>query len=127
MPAAGAIGVVKRLSTKSGKRMIAFKNEVELMSKLRHRNLMRILGCFVELVEKMLIYKYIQWLRTPRGQSLLMVLLIKRISLKMSLAAPNTEGKLWKNTMEGSVTVDFYVLLAIDPLAVVLRWKGLGR
>ena len=58
MPAAGAIGVVKRLSTKSGKRMIAFKNEVELMSKLRHRNLMRILGCFVELVEKMLIYKY---------------------------------------------------------------------
>ena len=45
----------------------------------------------------------------------------------MSLAAPNTEGKLWKNTMEGSVTVDFYVLLAIDPLAVVLRWKGLGR
>ncbi|KAF8097474.1 hypothetical protein N665_0288s0007 [Sinapis alba] len=30
-----------------------------MVSKLRHRNLTRILGCFVELLEKMLIYTFI--------------------------------------------------------------------
>ena len=78
---------MKRLSKTSGQcALLEFKNEVLVVAKLQHRNLVKVHGCCSEPEEKIIVYEFVpnnslDYLLFGRLRSILLLYLIRIIMI----------------------------------------------
>ncbi|KAL8044919.1 hypothetical protein ABFX02_08G077300 [Erythranthe guttata] len=57
-PSTGQLVAVKRFSPSSGQGLVEFRNEILLLPKLEHRNIIKMLGYCINRKEKLLVYEF---------------------------------------------------------------------
>uniref|UniRef100_A0ACD5UZW9 Uncharacterized protein n=1 Tax=Avena sativa TaxID=4498 RepID=A0ACD5UZW9_AVESA len=79
---------IKKLAAQSRQGLVEFKNEIQLVAKLQHRHLVRLLGCCVHDEEKILIYEYM----TNKSLDYFIFDPIRRTSLNWTIRVKIVEG-----------------------------------